>query len=78
MTSGHPGNYTSLTDAILGMLTPPVGNVLNVVAGVGNIGLDKVTRGVMPFLLMQIALLFVLVLVPDIILVPLHVLHPTP
>lgn len=62
----------------LGMLTPPVGNVLNVVAGVGNIGLDKVTRGVMPFLLMQIALLFVLVLVPDIILVPLHVLHPTP
>ncbi|WP_374293122.1 TRAP transporter large permease subunit [Paenirhodobacter enshiensis] len=67
-----------MTDAILGMLTPPVGNVLNVVAGVGNIGLDKVTRGVMPFLLMQIALLFVLVLVPDIILVPLHVLHPTP
>ncbi len=32
----------------IGLVTPPVGTVLNVVAGVGRISMDKVTRGVVP------------------------------
>jgi len=59
----------------LGMLTPPVGNVLNVVAGVANIRLDKVIAGVIPFLLAEIAVLVLLVLFPQIVTVPLAVLH---
>lgn len=55
----------------LGMLTPPVGNVLNVVAGVGNVRLDKIIAGVMPFLFAEIAILMLLVLFPEIVTVPL-------
>lgn len=54
----------------LGMLTPPVGNVLNVVAGVGRVRLDKIIVGVMPFLLAEIAVLLLLVAFPAIVTVP--------
>ncbi|MBF9000874.1 TRAP transporter large permease [Vibrio nitrifigilis] len=58
----------------LGMLTPPVGNVLNVVSGVGNIRTHKIIVGVMPFLLVQFAVLALLVIVPQIITIPLSML----
>ena len=35
----------------IGLITPPVGTVLNVVAGVGRMKLDEVTKGVLPFML---------------------------
>src|SRR5204863_99966 len=37
----------------IGLVTPPVGVVLNVVAGVGKMSMDSVTRGVLPFMLAQ-------------------------
>ena len=55
----------------LGLLTPPVGNVLNVVAGVAKTRMDVVITGVMPFLLAEIAILALLVLFPAIVTVPL-------
>jgi tripartite ATP-independent transporter DctM subunit len=55
----------------IGLVTPPVGTVLNVVAGVGKMKIDEVARGVMPFMLAQIGVLFVLVLFPSIVMVPL-------
>jgi tripartite ATP-independent transporter DctM subunit len=55
----------------IGLITPPVGTVLNTVAGVGKVGMDQVTKGVWPFMLAQFALLFVMVLFPQIVLVPL-------
>ncbi len=55
----------------IGLITPPVGTVLNTVAGVGKISMDEVTRGVWPFMLAQFALMFLLVLFPQIVLVPL-------
>ncbi|MEZ5716222.1 MAG: TRAP transporter large permease subunit [Paracoccaceae bacterium] len=55
----------------LGLLTPPVGNVLNVVAGVSNTRMDKVITGVLPFLLAEIAILALLVAVPGIVTAPL-------
>lgn len=55
----------------IGLLTPPVGTVLNVAAGVGKVSMDNIIRSVMPFLWAQVLLLFVLTLFPDLVLVPL-------
>lgn len=54
----------------IGLLTPPVGTVLNVVAGVAKLKLDDVIKGVWPFLLAQTILLFLFVLFPQLITVP--------
>lgn len=54
----------------IGLVTPPVGTVLNTVAGVGKVSMDEVTRGVMPFMLAQFALLFLMVLFPALVMVP--------
>ncbi|HEV7255766.1 MAG TPA: TRAP transporter large permease subunit [Mesorhizobium sp.] len=55
----------------IGLLTPPVGVVLNVVSGVARVPLGQVITGVWPFLLAQVAVLFLLVLFPELVLVPL-------
>ena len=54
----------------IGLITPPVGTVLNTVAGVGKISMDKVTRGVLPFMIAQFVLLFLMVLFPQIVIWP--------
>ncbi len=56
----------------IGLLTPPVGTVLNVVCGVGRIPMHDVIRGVMPFLLSQVVVMGALVAFPSLVLVPLH------
>jgi len=56
----------------IGLITPPVGTVLNVVAGVGRISMSDVTRGVMPFMLAQFVVMFLLVAFPSIVMVPLR------
>ena len=55
----------------IGLITPPVGTVLNVVCGVAKISMDDAFKGVMPFLIAQLIVLFLLVFVPDLVLVPL-------
>jgi TRAP-type transport system large permease protein len=55
----------------IGLITPPVGTVLNTVAGVGKLGMDEVTKGVMPFMWAQFAVMFLLVLFPELVMVPL-------
>ncbi len=59
----------------IGLVTPPVGTVLNVVAGVGKLKMDEVTRGVVPFMIAQFGLLFLLVLFPQIVLWPLKLFY---
>jgi tripartite ATP-independent transporter DctM subunit len=54
----------------IGLLTPPVGTVLNVAAGVAKTSLDSVIKGVWPFLLAQTILLFLFVLFPQLVMVP--------
>lgn len=54
----------------IGLVTPPVGTVLNVVAGVGRMKLDDVTRGVLPFMGAQFAMMFLMVLFPALVTVP--------
>jgi len=54
----------------IGLITPPVGTVLNVVAGVGRMPLHQVIRGVNPFLITYTLILFVFVLFPQIVTAP--------
>jgi tripartite ATP-independent transporter DctM subunit len=54
----------------IGLVTPPVGTVLNVVAGVGRMRMDEVTRGVMPFMAVQFIVMFLMVLFPSMVMVP--------
>lgn len=59
----------------ISLLTPPVGVVLNVVSGVAKVPLGKVIWGVAPFLLAQIVVMFLLVLFPQLVMVPLGWLY---
>jgi len=54
----------------IGLVTPPVGTVLNVVAGVGRMRMDDVTRGVIPFMAVQFIVMFLMVLFPSIVMEP--------
>jgi tripartite ATP-independent transporter DctM subunit len=56
----------------IGLTTPPVGTVLNVVAGVGKMRIDEVAKGVLPFMFAQICVLFLLVIFPEIVMAPLR------
>ena len=54
----------------IGLITPPVGTVLNVVAGVGRMKLDEVTKGVLPFMLAEFIVMFMLVFFPWLVTAP--------
>ena len=54
----------------IGLITPPVGTVLNAVAGVGKVSMDDVTRGVMPFMIAQFTIMFLMVAFPQLVMVP--------
>jgi len=59
----------------IGLITPPVGTVLNVVAGVGRMKMDEVTRGVLPFMTAQFAVMFLMVFFPQLVTVPMRWFH---
>ena len=59
----------------IGLLTPPVGNVINVVASVSKLRFEEVVRGVWPFLLAEIFVVVLLVLFPELVLTPLAWLY---
>jgi len=54
----------------IGLITPPVGTVLNVVAGVGRMRLEQVVRGVNPYLLAYLIILALFVAFPQIVTAP--------
>jgi TRAP-type transport system large permease protein len=56
----------------IGLITPPVGTVLNAVAGVGKVTMDEVTKGVVPFMIAQFLIMFLMVLFPQLVMVPAH------
>ncbi len=59
----------------IGLVTPPVGTVLNVVAGVGRMRMDDVTRGVMPFMTVQFVVMFLMVMFPALVMVPARLMY---
>jgi tripartite ATP-independent transporter DctM subunit len=54
----------------IGLVTPPVGTVLNVVAGVGRVRLDQVIKGVNPFLVTYLVILVLFVVFPQLVTAP--------
>lgn len=54
----------------VGMITPPVGVVLNVVSSVGKVTMAQASRGIMPFLLALLTVLILLILFPALVTVP--------
>ena len=56
----------------IGLITPPVGIVLNVICGVSKISMNELMKGLWPFLWAELAVLFLLVLFPSLVLVPLR------
>ena len=59
----------------IGLITPPVGTVLNTVAGVGRMKMDDVTRGVLPFMAAEFAVMFLMVLFPQLVLWPMKLFY---
>lgn len=59
-----------IINCAIGLITPPVGTVLNVVAGVGKVSMDDLMKGVWPFLFAQLIVLFFLVMFPSIVIEP--------
>jgi tripartite ATP-independent transporter DctM subunit len=58
----------------IGLVTPPVGTVLNVVCGVAKIPMSGAIRGVLPFMVAQTSVMFLLVLFPQIVMWPLRLM----
>jgi TRAP-type transport system large permease protein len=54
----------------IGLITPPVGVVLNVVCGVARISMEDIIKGVWPFMIAQLVVLFLMVLFPQLVMVP--------
>ena len=50
--------------------TPPVGTVLNVVAGVGRISMAQVVKGVNPFLITYLIILTTFIFFPQLVTAP--------
>ena len=54
----------------IGLITPPVGTVLNVIAGVGRLPMHTVIKGVNPFLITYTLILIMFVIFPQIVIAP--------
>ena len=54
----------------IGLITPPVGIVLNVLSGVSKISMADVVKGCWPFLVAETIVLFLLVLFPALVMIP--------
>ena len=59
----------------IGLITPPVGTVQNVVAGVGRLRMETVIRGTTPFLAVYVLLAVLFTLFPALITAPLRWMH---
>ncbi len=59
-----------MINCAIGLITPPVGTVLNVVCAVGKMDYGALVRGSFPFFLAETAVLFLLVLFPELVTVP--------
>lgn len=63
----HVGVVTCL-NLTIGLISPPVGGALMVVSAMSGVGYLRLSRAILPFFLIEIAVLLVLVLVPEITL----------
>ncbi len=61
----------------IGLITPPVGVVLYVGCSVAKVPFGKLVKGLFPFLLMELLILIILMLFPDIVTVPVDLIMGT-
>jgi len=54
----------------IGMITPPVGVVLNVVSSIGKISMAQAVKGVIPFLVAETIVLVAVIVFPALVMVP--------
>lgn len=59
-----------IMNCVIGLITPPVGSVLNTASSVARIPMDRVIVGIWPFLAAEILVLLLLILFPGIVMVP--------
>ncbi|OWQ48242.1 L-dehydroascorbate transporter large permease subunit [Roseateles noduli] len=59
----------------IGLITPPVGTVLNVVAGVGRLPMHVVVKGVNPFLITYTLILALFTVFPQLVTAPVRWMH---
>ena len=57
---------------VMGLLTPPVGTVLNVACSAGRINMQRIVKAIWPFLLVEVVILLLMVLCPAIVTVPMN------
>lgn len=58
--------------ASIGLITPPVGNGLNVVCGISRVPMSQAVRGTGPFILAYLVLLGLFIAFPSLIIVPMR------
>lgn len=63
-----------IMNCCIGLITPPVGTVLNVVCGVGRLRVEKAVVGVLPFVAVYAVLLMLFTVFPEIIIVPMNLI----
>ena len=56
----------------IGLVTPPVGTTLNVVCGVTKVSMDDSIVGVIPFMIAQLVVLALLVMFPELVIMPMR------
>ncbi|HSD39290.1 MAG TPA: TRAP transporter large permease subunit [Rhodocyclaceae bacterium] len=54
----------------IGLITPPVGTVLNVVSSVSRVKLDTVIKGMVPFLVAESLVMVLLIIFPQLVTIP--------
>lgn len=59
-----------ILNTVMGLLTPPVGTVLNVACSAGKINMERIIKAVWPFLLAEVIILLLLILFPPLVTVP--------
>lgn len=59
-----------ILNTVLGLLTPPVGTVLNVACSAGKINMERMVKAVWPFLLAEVVILILMILFPALVTVP--------
>lgn len=57
---------------VMGLLTPPVGTVLNVACSTGRINMQRIVKSIWPFLLAEVVILFLMVFFPALVSVPMN------
>jgi TRAP-type C4-dicarboxylate transport system permease large subunit len=57
---------------VLGLVTPPVGPVLNVACATGKVKMEDILPPVIPYFIAQVILVLALIFIPELITVPLR------